>query len=782
MEKSKLDLWKKGGWRKLIKIMSVTFIVLILLLPIFRSIQDDHSRLRTMPDFALRVRADPISIDGNTALNNTARSGNGTVNNPYIIENKVINASGKANNGISIQNTNAYFIFRNCTITDTYPFAGILLHNVTNGKLINNTLNNNCYGIYLIDSYNISLTQNIVNSRNPYTSIFGIYLFKSSFNSIANNTAQFSAYGIYLWTSSNNNTIQNNTANNNGHGIYLEDSNYNKVTRNVFHNNNVEPYYETSSCIGNIIENNDCTYTHIVIDGNADFGLHTNQGTGSASTPYILEDIRFELAGKGINGIVIQNTDAHFIIRNCTILNGDFSRVGIKLHNVTNGLITNNTVNGNDQGINVQESCSVNITQNLVYYNDQSGIYLDNSHDIRIINNTVRQAMFGIDLFQSNNNTLWYNKVIFTDYDGISLDSASGNTFINNTASQSFQYGFHLWLSSNNTFINNTSTDNWFSGFSLSGLCDNNTLINNIISSNYQHGIQVDNSDNNTISRNTINDNGIKGVRLYRANYNYITWNTLHGNPQAINETECVGNIIKNNDFGLIPATLYSIFPNPNTNGLIKLNWSSVFGATRYYVYRSTSIIESVVGLKPIAQVLTNNYSDRIHVNATFYYIIIAGHSLGNSSISNCENVTVLVTQTDDGVLKIVLGVIIIGAIAIGSISIYSLRRKKKLGAALSVATKLKNLSLTEKLQLVITKRIPLEDFEQLNAPDLMNLIESEIGIISSEVKTRASKLPISDIDKNEILQELARLPAELQLKLLSQLEDSISDTESSVN
>ena len=112
MERNQVNLCKSNFWKKVIKIGSVLFILLILLLPIFRATQDDHSRLRTIPDFTLRVKADPIAIAGNTALNNTASSGNGTVNYPYIIENKIINASG-ATNGINITNTNAYFIIRN---------------------------------------------------------------------------------------------------------------------------------------------------------------------------------------------------------------------------------------------------------------------------------------------------------------------------------------------------------------------------------------------------------------------------------------------------------------------------------------------------------------------------------------------------------------------------------------------------------------------------------------------------------------------------------------------
>ncbi len=82
-------------------------------------------------------------------------------------------------------------------------------------------------------------------------------------------------------------------------------------------------------------------------------------------------------------------------------------------------------------------------------------------------------------------------------------------------------------------------------------------------------------------------------------------------------------------------------------------------------------------------------------------------------------------------------------------------------------------------MQLVITKRIPIENFDQLNAPDLRNLIGSEVGVIPSEIKIRASNLPISDTEKDEILQELARLPRELQLRLISQLDDSGLNNES---
>ena len=59
-----------------------------------------------------------LYIDGNGNLNNTATFGNGTIGNPYIIENYIINASGLGVDGICIKNTNAHFILSNCTVTN----------------------------------------------------------------------------------------------------------------------------------------------------------------------------------------------------------------------------------------------------------------------------------------------------------------------------------------------------------------------------------------------------------------------------------------------------------------------------------------------------------------------------------------------------------------------------------------------------------------------------------------------------------------------------------------
>lgn len=88
-----------------------------------------------------------------------------------------------------------------------------------------------------------------------------------------------------------------------------------------------------------------------------------------------------------------------------------------------------------------------------------------------------------------------------------------------------------------------------------------------------------------------------------------------------------------------VPTTLAPIYPNPNPDPEVFLNWQDQITTTRYYIYRSNSTISSVAGLTPIAAVSGTSYTDTINQNGTFYYVIVAENSIGNSSISNCQSV-----------------------------------------------------------------------------------------------------------------------------------------------
>jgi len=85
----------------------------------------------------------PIVIDGNPNFNDTAITegwpGNGTVNNPFIIEG--LNITGPSgNNLIDIKNTDVYFQINNSFLSGGY--RAISLDKVENGLISNNSISN----------------------------------------------------------------------------------------------------------------------------------------------------------------------------------------------------------------------------------------------------------------------------------------------------------------------------------------------------------------------------------------------------------------------------------------------------------------------------------------------------------------------------------------------------------------------------------------------------------------------------------------------------------------
>jgi hypothetical protein len=96
--------------------------------------------------------------------------------------------------------------------------------------------------------------------------------------------------------------------------------------------------------------------------------------------------------------------------------------------------------------------------------------------------------------------------------------------------------------------------------------------------------------------------------------------------------------------FAKMPSTptLNPIFPAVDYDGSINFNWTQMDYTIEYYVFRNTSFISSLGSLTPIATTTQNSYTDTPPGSGTYYYVIVAKGAIGNSSISNCENVQVV--------------------------------------------------------------------------------------------------------------------------------------------
>ncbi len=305
-------------------------------------------------------------------------------------------------------------------------------------------------------------------------------------------------------------------------------------------------------------------------------------GLGTWQEPYIIENVTINGVSTG-SGILIENSNNdYFFIRNCTVFNTGTgaSDAGIKLINVTNGIIFNNTCsnNGND-GILLMTNCNNNtISYNIANNNSDGGIYLQNGcyeniisnntvndndvgimltnpvdgicHHNDVMNNTARNNGVGIWLSQSDYNTVYGNilinnsKITFggTAGNGIRITfyhwgGKSQHNIIENNQIMSCRYGIFMYDGDHNTILKNLIVNNSLHGIYFYTAqsefpCEYNIIANNTVNDNKQHGIYLSSiCNNNTISNNTVNDNNQYGIYLQSScNENNITYNTIERN------------------------------------------------------------------------------------------------------------------------------------------------------------------------------------------------------------------------------------------------------------
>lgn len=271
-------------------------------------------------------------------------------------------------------------------------------------------------------------------------------------------------------------------------------------------------------------------------------------GNGTFSEPYVIEDLVINAGGVG-SCIWIENSDVYFIIQFCSLLHSDihWNEAGIKLRNVTNGILINNICSSNFFGISIWESDNNVIQGNDVKFNHDYGIFLSYSNNNTILANTVYlNGWTGIDLENCGNNTISENILNMNQVVGIQLEDCDNNTVSKNAIKNS-NLGIILTYSNNNTIFLNDASNIDFDGIALAH-SDNNTISRN--TANYNDcGIDLSDSDNNTISGNTANYN-TDGIILERSNYNKISGNNLIGNVNCIYESDCRGNFFENNNCG----------------------------------------------------------------------------------------------------------------------------------------------------------------------------------------------------------------------------------------
>jgi len=285
--------------------------------------------------------------------------------------------------------------------------------------------NSDIWGVVLIDTSHSTLLN--VNSHNTR---YGIYSFSSGNNDFINcNSYDNSYYGIYLISSLNSNIENCNSYDNNNNGIYLESSSDINVTNCNSYNNSQSGIHLKSSPNNNIINCN---------------AYDDNDG--------------FYIDGSSYNNII-----------NCSSYNN--SRMGLFLRYSSNNNIVNCKIHDNpSDGIYIGYPADSNRFINCASYNNNNGVYLVDSTDNQFIdssfyNNSVDGMLLSHSYSSIITNCLFYDN---TEH-GIYIQMAStGNEF---TDSSFYNNNFGVYFSgtSGNLIHHNNFVGNIRNAYGSSG-------------------------------------------------------------------------------------------------------------------------------------------------------------------------------------------------------------------------------------------------------------------------------------------------------------------------
>ncbi|HEC37719.1 hypothetical protein LCGC14_0720300 [marine sediment metagenome] len=265
-------------------------------------------------------------------------------------------------------------------------------------------------------------------------------------------------------------------------------------------------------------------------------------GSGTWGDPYIIKNVTVNAGGSG-NGIEIKNSIVPFKIINSTAYNSGSGYAGIKLDDVMNGKLINNTFSYNHwDGILLVDSSNNTLYDNRAHNNDANGIHLEVSSGV------------------CEQNIIRDNRAYFNGFNGIEVRSSDNNTIFDNMAKQNSEAG--IYISQGGSY---------------------NNISHNIVQNNLQQGIYLSGSNENIVERNNITDTGV-GIDVYGSNFNNITGNYVNGNDfwgiyvreGSYNVIVSENEVISNGNYGIeIHASSYDnlIFNNIfNGNGINALD------------------------------------------------------------------------------------------------------------------------------------------------------------------------------------------------------------------
>ncbi|MCK4844247.1 MAG: right-handed parallel beta-helix repeat-containing protein, partial [Candidatus Heimdallarchaeota archaeon] len=244
--------------------------------------------------------------------------GNGTKENPYLIENLSITTSESI--GIYIFNTAKHFVIKDCYISAVD--IGIVLNNISTSTA--SVINTTCcyhtiYGLFLDSSNDATIYNN-----NFHHNIGGLGLYNSSYGNITSNSCHSNGYvDIYL-IESDYSLIQYNQCTNTRFGLGILNCQFSEISNNDLDIHESSIRIVSSSFIN--ITNNNCFFNNfggISIDSSSDILIFNNICVYSSYGIFIERSTNFTIkqndCSKGFHGIDLDYCCIFSVLNNtCT--------------------------------------------------------------------------------------------------------------------------------------------------------------------------------------------------------------------------------------------------------------------------------------------------------------------------------------------------------------------------------------------------------------------------------------------------------------------------------
>ncbi|MHA1734778.1 MAG: right-handed parallel beta-helix repeat-containing protein [Candidatus Thorarchaeota archaeon] len=266
----------------------------------------------------------------------------------------------------------------------------------------------------------------------------------------------------------------------------------------------------------------------IVIGSDNDFLVQGWPGKGTPDDPYVISGLTIVSSGICID---IRDTSSYFAIADCCFSAVDDAGVGIRLVNVTNGLVKSVNITSKYTAILLSECVACTVLGAEVSACNQ-GVFLEKCNSCTVSRSAIHDVPNqAIHCYECDRITLSSLRLTRND-DAISLHSCVGCTIRDCTMRDHLDTGAHLYFTMNCTMLNCSVLNTYNMGAYVHG-SSNWTIANCTISGSKYHGLYIERCFRMLIANSTISRHRWSGIYLRESDNCSILDSTIEHNNRT---------------------------------------------------------------------------------------------------------------------------------------------------------------------------------------------------------------------------------------------------------